>query len=103
KRRLTVGSTLVIDWHRKKILALLSSDSRMQQGEAAEQSHDRTNLLRWLAAEGLLTQNDGGWCSSELKLSDRVCYSLTKNDMKVRGMGMMLHLIGDDKGGRRDE
>ena len=103
KRRLTVGSTLVIDWQRKKILALLSSDSRMQQGEAAEQSNDRTNLLRWLAAEGLLTQNDGGLCSSALKLSDRVCYSLTKNDMKVRGMGMMLHLIGDDKGGRRDE
>lgn len=95
KRRLTVGSTMVVDWQRKKILAVLSSDSRIQQGEAAEQSHDRTNLLRWLAAEGLLTQNDGGLCSSGLKLSDRVCYSLTKNDMKVRGMGMMLHLIGD--------
>jgi hypothetical protein len=89
QRRITVGTTLAIDWDTRRIKALLTSDL------AEEQRADRDRLLHRLLDEGLLRLEDEAIGPSGSELGTAVIAEAAQNLMRVRGAARTLHIVGE--------
>lgn len=110
KREITVGSTLVIDWKTKKILARLTSappttfrlkcqklDSDQQKiakKEYEKQRKARDKHLSRLADEGLLELSKYARDQNGNPIKSLVMAEVSDGIMRVKNTGNMLHVIG---------
>ena len=92
RRRITVGTTLAIDWDTKKIRALLTSDHSERPEELREQQKDRDQMLRHLVDEDLLKFGHQAIGPDGRPLRSVVSAESTHGIMHVRGAGRMLHI-----------
>ena len=89
KRRITVGTTLVIDYSPgNPVRALLTSDL------SAEQRENRDALLRHLLDEGLLRMGPTALGPYERRLPSVVQGLSTNGVLDVNGTARMLHIVG---------
>lgn len=93
-RRISVGTTLAIDWETNQIRVRLSSDRANSPGEEKEQREDRDQFLRALAEQGILRTKQSAVGPDGKPL----CLVISADDldgvMRVNGMARMLHVIG---------
>jgi hypothetical protein len=92
RRRVTVGTTLAIDWDTRTIRAHLTSDRSNRPEELREQREDRDLMLRRLADEDLLELSRHGIGPDEKPLRSVVRAESTQGVIRVRGTGRMLHI-----------
>lgn len=90
KRRINVGTTLVIDYSKPNnpIRALLTSDLSEQQRE------NRDALLRHLLEEGLLKMGQAAVGPNERPLASVVQGKSTNGYLHVNGTARILHIVG---------
>jgi hypothetical protein len=88
KRRITVGTTLAIDWETKKVRSLLTSDS---SGENI-QSEDRNIFLEKLLDDGILRFGHEAIGANGKPLSAAVRAEVIGDVMRVRSSAKMLHI-----------
>lgn len=91
KRRITVGSTLVIDWETRAVRALLTGVPESEQAS-------RDELLSSLLATGSLRFEDEVSSASGKSLSTAVLGQIAGGTLRVKGTARMLHVCGG--GGR---
>jgi len=89
KRRITVGTTLVLGWEDGKGLALLTSSYL-----DARQRYDRDMFLSRLAQEEILGVGRHAIGTDEQPLLSAVQATVADGVMRVRRTGKMLHIIG---------
>ena len=94
KRRITVGTTLVIDWETHQVRALLTSDRSNRPEEAAELQRDRDQLLRRLADDDLLRIGRAALGPDGHELRSVIRADAIGGVLKVRSMAKMLHIMG---------
>ncbi|MBU7016460.1 MAG: hypothetical protein HXS44_03050 [Theionarchaea archaeon] len=95
-RRITVGTTLAIDWDTKRIRAVLTSDHSERPEELHEQQEDRDHLLIKLVDEGLLKLDYQAKGPDGKELHSVISAEQTYDAMRVRGTARMLHITGRD-------
>jgi len=95
RRRVSVGTTLAIDWESHMVRSILTSQRSQRAQEHDEQCRDRDLLLQTLVERGLLvpearaTGPDGQPLRSLLKAES------ASGLMRVRGAARLLHIIGE--------
>lgn len=87
QRKITVGTTLAIDWETRRIRSRLSTDLSDQQQE------DRDSLLLRLADDGLLLPDRLAVGPDGLPLRSAIRAESLGDVMRVRGAARMLHLV----------
>lgn len=92
KRRITVGTTIAIDWETKKVRALLTSDHGKRPKELKEQREDRDKMLRFLVAEDLVKLGNQAIGPDGEILRTVVSAESTQGFMHLRGGARMLHI-----------
>lgn len=92
QRRITVGTTLAIDWGTKKVRALLTSDHTNRPKELSEQQEDREIMLRHLVDEDLVKLGRHAIGPDGKQLHTVVCAASTQGFMHLRGAARMLHI-----------
>jgi hypothetical protein len=92
RRRITVGTTLAINWETKKVRAVLTSDHSNRPDELREQQEDRDKMLRRLLGEGLLKLGAQAVGPDGEPLRSVVSAESTHGYMRVRGAVRMLHI-----------
>jgi hypothetical protein len=92
RRRITVGTTLAIDRHTKKVRALLTSDHSKRPDEQREQRKDRHHLLRRMVDEDMLKIGHQAFGPDGKPLRSVVGADSTQGFMHVRGAARMLHI-----------
>jgi hypothetical protein len=95
KRRISVGTTLAIDWQTGKVRVLLTTDRRRRPEEEEEQQHDRDLLLRRLAEEDLMRLDDRARAHDGQPLGSIVQAESLEGVLKAKGTARMLHVIGE--------
>jgi len=95
QRRVSVGTTLAIDWETRTIRARLTSDT------SASQRKGRDRLLRKLAADGVLKLDAETLGPDEQPLPSVIRAEVQDGVMSVRGTARLLHVaccpIGEDR------
>jgi hypothetical protein len=91
-RRITVGTTLAIDWDTKNVRALLTSDHTKRPEELYEQQKDRDQMLQWLVDEGLLKLKRQAMGLDSEPLRSVISAESLQGCMRVRGAARMLHI-----------
>jgi hypothetical protein len=86
KRRITLGTTLAIDWKTKKVRARLTSDP------SAGQCWDRDRLLRRLVADGVLKFDGAALGPDGHLLPSVICAEAQTGVMAVRGTARLMHV-----------
>ncbi len=92
RRRITVGTTLAIDWDTKRVRAVLTSDHSKRPEELNEQQEDRDHLLTWLVDEGLLKLDYQAIGPDGEELHSVISAEQLHGAMRVRGTARMLHI-----------
>jgi len=95
KRRISVGTTLAIDWQTGKVRVLLTTDRRRRPEEEEEQQHDRDLFLRRLAEEDLMRLDDRARAHDGQPLGSIVQAESLEGVLKAKGTARMLHVIGE--------
>ncbi|HEY3421140.1 MAG TPA: hypothetical protein VGK23_11370 [Methanomassiliicoccales archaeon] len=93
-RRITVGTTLSIDWKTKKVRVLLTSDRSKQQLEGQRQQQDRNELLRRLVDQDLLRFGQSALGPDGNELSSIIRADISRDVLRVHSVGKMLHITG---------
>lgn len=100
-RQITVGTTLVIDWHTRRVRALLVSDAaktappgQAEPAASRQQRLDRDELLRQLVWENRLAFGPEGIDEPEFESAARA--EVSGDVLRIRGSGRMLHLTQGD-------
>lgn len=93
-RRITVGTTLVIDWDTKEIRLILTSDHSRNHDELEEQKEDRDKMLRYLVDEDLLKLGPHAYGSNNKPLDSVVNAQSTHGCLRVQNTARMLYLTG---------
>ncbi len=93
ERRITVGTTLAIDWDTKRMRALLTSDHNKQGDEQGEQHEDRTKLVRRLLDKDLLKFGHHAIGPDGKRLSSVVWADTKEGYMRIGGVARMLHIV----------
>jgi len=111
KRRITVGTTLAIDWKTGRILARLTNapperrllpfgrEYRLRRQEYEQQRHDRDVFVRGLATRGLLKLGSDALGPDGRPLRSVVQADVIGDAMKTRGTGKTLHIAQEDSHG----
>jgi hypothetical protein len=95
RRRISVGTTLAIDWQTRKIRVLLTTNRRRRPEEEEEQRRDRDLLLQRLAEEDLMRLDDRALAHDGQPLGSMVQAESRDGALKVKGTARMLHIIGE--------
>ena len=92
RRRITVGTTLAIDWGTQKVRAVLTSDHSKRPREMEEQQKDRDEMLRRLVDEELLKHDDEAIGPDGKPLGSVIGAESTHGFIRVHGAARMLHI-----------
>jgi hypothetical protein len=95
RRRVSVGTTLAIDWQTRRIRVLLTTNRLRRSAEEAEQRSDRDLLLQRLAEEDLMRLDDRALAHDGRPLGSIVQAESRDGALKVKGTARMLHVIGE--------
>lgn len=95
RRRITVGTTLAIDWDTHKIRVLLTTNRLRRPAEEEEQRSDRDLLLQRLAGEDLMRLDQRALAHDGQPLGSIVQAESRDGTLKVKGTARMLHIIGE--------
>ena len=87
KRRITVGTTLAIDWNTRTVRALLTSSK-----QKPSQREDRDRLLRTLADDEVLRVGDEAKGPDSTALHGAVRADVIDGVLRVRSAARMLHI-----------
>jgi len=111
KRRITVGTTVAIDWKTGRVLARLTNapperrllafdrEYRRRWQEYEEQRRDRDVFVGGLAARGLLKLGSHALGPDGQPLRSVIQADVIGNAMKARGTGKMLHIVQEESHG----
>jgi hypothetical protein len=96
RRRMSVGTTLAIDWGTRRVRALLTTNpDLLPAAEARLLKEDRNEMLRNLARRGLLHRvGGGGRRTTEPGLPGAIAL-ITDGVLRVRGSARLLHVSGE--------
>jgi len=93
RRRVTVGTTLAIDWDTKLVRARLTSDRRGRPEEEKEQRRDRHAMLCGLVEADLLKLDEDALGPDGRPLRAAVRAESTQDAIRVRGTARTLHIV----------
>ena len=96
RRRVTVGTTLAIDWATKRVRAVLTSDHTERPEEQREQEKDRDEYLKWLIENGYLVREDMVIGPSDMPVTSAAIATSTRGVMRVHNTGCTLTYWGVD-------
>lgn len=94
KRRIVVGTTMIVDWETKKIRALLSSAPSDHPEERETQAEARNQMLLNLVQKGLLQSGPAAVDWQGKPTQSVLVADSTLGVMRVRGTARLLHIIG---------
>jgi hypothetical protein len=106
--RVPVGTTIAIDWDTKRILARLTNtlpkqqkltkrkqlDRKIRNSEYRYQNEDRGKLLKYLAGLRILKRDSAALDHRGKPLLSAILVETEDMDMRIRGAGKLLHIIG---------
>lgn len=91
-RRITVGTTMVIDSDTKEIRLIITSDHSKNNEESNEQKADRNKMLRYLFDEDLLRMGSHAYGPNNKPLDSVVNAQSTHGCLRVQNTARMLYL-----------
>ena len=94
ERRITVGTTLAIDWETSMILARLTSAPPADSGEYRQQRQDRDVFLQRLVKEGLLKVGKHAIGPDGQPLLSAIQAEVKGGIMRTRSTANLLHIVG---------
>ncbi len=93
RRRISVGTTLAIDWQTRRIRVLLTTNRLRRPEEEEEQRQDRDLLLQRLAEQDLMRLDQHALTHDGHPLGSIVQAESRDGALKVKGTARMLHII----------
>lgn len=93
RRQITVGMTLAIDWEKRTVRTLLTSDSADHEG-----TEDRDGMLLQLHEEGRLAIGHAGLGPDGKPLRSAVLAETSDGLLRIRKSARMLHVQGERYG-----
>jgi hypothetical protein len=95
QRRISVGTTLAIDWETRMVRSVLTSQRGQRAQENDEQRRDRDLLLHMLVERGLLVPEERANGPDGQSLRSLLKAESASGLMRVRGAARLLHIIGE--------